>query len=100
MPTNTSVSRSATTITSAGHVGEFRLPDLPSPATYIITVSAPRYQTQTLTERLHKGEPGISVSPTLIASTAIVEGKVLDSAGPRPGGGFRISVLLPLKPAH
>jgi hypothetical protein len=73
--TDGTITRAATTVTGA-LAGHFELPDLPVPATYVVTVSAEGYQPQTRSIHLHKGQSSKELAVELTSSAGTVWGKV------------------------
>lgn len=73
--TSGELTRTATTITGT-RAGLFRLPDLPTPGTYTVTVSAPGFQPQTIEVSLRKGQSARTINPQLTSTGAVVTGTV------------------------
>ncbi len=69
-------SRTATTVT-AGPVGQFTLPDLPTPGDYTLTVSGPGYQDQVREVSLPAGAGAVTLDITLTRADGVVSGTVL-----------------------
>jgi hypothetical protein len=94
--TDGTISRSVTTITAnkasgdSQLAGQFKLPDLPVPGIYTVTVSAPGYQPQTRRIKLPKGRSAASLPVQLTSSAAVVQGSVIgatlnENGDPLPG---------------
>jgi hypothetical protein len=89
--TNGTITRSTTTVTGS-LAGAFRLPDLPAPGTYTVTVQAEGFQTQTLVVTLAKGQSESRIDPQLMTTSATVGGNVVDSSNTAvAGAGLTLS---------
>ncbi|MGX7681840.1 beta strand repeat-containing protein [Jatrophihabitans sp. DSM 45814] len=84
------LTRTATTITTAGLAGKFNLSSLPSPGKYTVTISAPGYQPATQFVTLAAGAPSVTASATLVPSSATIGGilKTNDPTSDGTGGGL------------
>lgn len=71
------LTRTANTVT-AGAVGRFSLPDLPTPGNYTLTVSGVGYQPKTQQISLAQGAENASVDLTMTRSDGVVTGSVTD----------------------
>lgn len=78
---------SAATVTpTAGEIGAFTVIDLPTPATYLVTFSAPGFSSETIAVRLEAGERLSTLRVTLAPATGTVTGLVVDRLGVALGG--------------
>ena len=85
------VTRTATTIT-AGAVGRFALPDLPTPGEYTLTVSGAGYQSQTQQIALAAGAGNAEVAISMTRADGVVAGTVFDETGAGlPGAGLTLT---------
>ncbi len=79
-----------TTISSGtpttGDVGRFVLGNLPTPATYVLTVSGPGYGSTTVVVDLGPGQLRTDLAVTLSSGTGQLTGRLVDSAGNGVGG--------------
>ncbi|HWL41340.1 MAG TPA: carboxypeptidase-like regulatory domain-containing protein [Ilumatobacter sp.] len=80
----------ATTPTS-GSVGAFRLVDLPTPGTYVLTFTKDGYSSQTIALDLGAGGTA-STSAQLVGGSGTVGGSVVDAAG-NPLGGVTVEAV-------
>ena len=71
---------------SSGAVGEFRLPLLPTPATYLLTFTAAGFGTQTVAVDLAPGENITRLRVGLVGGTGTISGLVKGSSGTGLGG--------------
>ena len=71
---------------TTGQVGAFILDNLPTPATYVITVSAPNHGTTTTIIDLAAGQSRAGVDVDIAAGTGSVTGKVVGPNGQGLGG--------------
>jgi hypothetical protein len=76
---------------TVGQVGMFVLPNLTTPATYVVTFSAPGHGTTTQIVELKAGATRAGLNVVLASGTGSVNGRVVDGAG-HPLGGATISV--------
>jgi hypothetical protein len=76
---------------TAGAVGHFSLPDLPTPAAYLLTFSEPGYGTETMAVNLGPGQVLANLRVTMGGGAGTVSGQVLGPKG-RPLGGVTVSV--------
>lgn len=75
------------TPTSGADLGRFVLSDLPSPATYLLRVSAEGYGTETVTVRVGPGEAFVLEAPiVLFRGTGSVAGRIVSESGAPLGG--------------
>lgn len=81
--------RTATPTT--GQIGTFTLGSLPSPATYLLTFSAPGYGTDTVAQQLGPGQELNGLAISLAGGAGDVSGTV-DAAGGGPLGGVTVTV--------
>ncbi|MFP4148431.1 MAG: carboxypeptidase regulatory-like domain-containing protein [Nitriliruptoraceae bacterium] len=81
----------ATTTPTAGEIGTFELPELATPGTYLLTVSAEGFSTETLGVRLGPGESVRDLTVILNDAAGTVVGSVRDAAG-QPLGGATVTV--------
>ncbi len=79
-----------TTISSGtpttGDVGRFVLGDLPTPATYVLTVGGPGYGSTTVVVDLGPGQLRGDLAVTLSSGTGQLTGQLVDAAGNGVGG--------------
>lgn len=79
-----------TTITSGtpttGDVGRFVLGNLPTPATYVLTIGGPGFGSTTEVIDLGPGQQRTDLAVTLASGTGQVTGRLLDAAGNGVGG--------------
>jgi len=80
---NTAVSTGTPT---TGQVGQFVLGDLPTPATYVLTVSGPGYGRSTVVVDLGPGEQKPNLAVTLSSGTGTLTGQLVDTTGAGIGG--------------
>jgi hypothetical protein len=71
---------------SSGPVGEFRLPLLPTPATYLLTFTAAGFGTQTVAVDLAPGQHITRLRVGLVGGTGTISGLVKSSSGTGLGG--------------
>jgi hypothetical protein len=71
---------------TTGQVGAFVLGNLPTPATYVVTFTAPGHGTRTSIVDLGAGESRNNVSVTLVGGTGSVTGRLLGPDGKGLGG--------------
>jgi hypothetical protein len=78
------------TFTSAspttGQVGHFALPNLPTPATYLLTFSDKGFGTQTVAVNLGPGQILANLQVAMVGGTGTISGMVTSSAGSALGG--------------
>lgn len=90
-----SASANGTSITSAtpttGAVGQFTIPNLVTPATYLLTFTKAGYSTDTVAEHLGPGQSLGGISVRLGGGAGEVSGLVTDGAG-EPLGGITVTV--------
>ncbi len=83
------------TVTSAtpttGAVGQFTIPNLTTPATYLLTFTDPGYGTDTVAEHLGPGQSLTNLSVTLTGGAGQISGQV-DSTTGAPLGGVAVTV--------
>lgn len=78
---------STVTPTAGDDLGRFTLPELRSPATYLMQVALEGYGTQTLTVKVGPGEAvTLPTSIVLSKGTGVIRGAVTDQAGNAIGG--------------
>ena len=78
---------STVTPTTGDDLGRFTLPELKSPATYLMQVSLEGYGTQTLTVKVGPGESvTLPTSIVLSKGTGVIRGAVTDATGTALGG--------------
>ena len=83
----TSPDQTASTLSlTTGIVGSFVLPDLLTPASYAVTVSAPGYADKNITVSLSSGQQISDLNVVLAPSTGSISGLVRDSRGIAIGG--------------
>ena len=84
----TTVGGKALTVTTptSGTVGVFVLGDLPTPATYVVTVSKPGYGTVTSVVDVGAGKSRTGLIVALAAGTGSVSGTLVNAAGQGLGG--------------
>ncbi len=70
--------------------GRFELANLPTPGTYVITVTGPGFDTQQFEQRLAGGEATVVNTVDLAAATGTIAGVVVDGNG-RPLGGVAVT---------
>lgn len=91
--TTTVAGKEITTLTpTAGSIGEFRLTNLPSPATYVVTLVKAGLQTEVIGVRLGPGENAAGRAVTLGSQGGVVTGTVTDERGVGLGG-VEVSVI-------
>jgi hypothetical protein len=73
---------------TTGQVGQFVLGDLPTPATYVLTVSAPGYGQNTVVVGLGPGEQRADLTLSLAAGTGTLTGQLVDTNGAGIGGAI------------
>jgi len=73
---------------TSGQVGQFVLGDLPTPATYVLTVSAPGYGQNTVVIGLGPGELRTDLTLSLAAGTGTLTGQLVDQNGVGIGGAI------------
>jgi hypothetical protein len=85
---STTVNGQPLTITTptTGQVGAFSLPNLPTPATYVITFHADGHGSHTTVVDLAAGESRAGLTVSLANGTGSVTGRLLDSDGHGLGG--------------
>jgi len=83
--------RVETTTPTSGQVGVWAVPDLPTPATYLVTFALEGYGTQTIALDLGPGQTRTDVNVTLAGGTGSLAGRVVDESG-RPLGGVDVTV--------
>ncbi len=76
----------ATITPTGGSVGEFRLVGLPSPATYVVTLTKEGFGTEVIAVRLGPGENATGRNVTLGGQGGVVSGTVTDERGVGLGG--------------
>ncbi len=79
------------TTPTAGAVGVFRLVDLPTPGTYVLTFEKEGYSSQTVALELAAGGT-TNVSATLVGGDGTIGGSVLDADG-NPLGGVVVEAV-------
>src|SRR5690606_28745227 len=79
------------TTPTAGSVGDFRLVDLDTPATYVLTFTREGYSSQTVALELGAGATQ-PVSVSLIGGEGTIGGNVVDVDG-NPLGGVTVEVV-------
>ena len=83
----TSPDQNASTLSlTTGIVGSFVIPDLLTPASYAVTVSAPGYADKNITVSLSSGQQISDLNVVLAPSTGSISGLVRDSRGIAIGG--------------
>jgi hypothetical protein len=83
---------SAATMTpTAGEIGVFSVTELATPATYLVTFSAPGYSSETLAVRLNAGQDLSTLSVVLVPASGTVTGFVSDVLG-APIGGVDVTI--------
>lgn len=76
---------------TTGQVGDYVLANLPTPATYVITVSSPGHGTATRIVDLAAGQSKSALNVPLASGTGTVSGKVIGPDG-QPLGGATVTV--------
>ena len=71
---------------TTGEVGRFVLGNLPTPATYVLTVSGPGYGSTTVVVDLGPGQIRTDLAVTLSSGTGQLTGRLVDAAGNGVGG--------------
>lgn len=71
---------------NTGTVGRFVLGDLPTPATYVLTLSAEGYTTRTIVVDLKPGQQQSALEVELVNANGQVGGRLVDKAGAGLGG--------------
>ena len=71
---------------TAGVIGSYRVVDLPTPATYLVTFAAEGYSSETVAVRLGPGSSVGDLNVTLTPAFGTVAGTVTSSAGDLLGG--------------
>jgi hypothetical protein len=83
------------TITSAtpttGAIGQFTIPNLATPATYLLTFTKTGFGTVTIAEHLGPGQALTNVTVTMAGGAGLVSGTVVGPTG-QPLGGVTVSV--------
>ncbi len=82
---------------TSGAVGTFTLTNLPSPATYLVTFSAPGFGTDTVAQQLGPGQVLTGLEITLSGGAGDISGTV-DAQGGGPLGGVTVTVTGAAKP--
>lgn len=78
---------SAGTITpTAGVIGSYQVPDLPTPGTYLVTFAGDGYSQETLAVRLDPGQANTGLDVSLTPATGTVSGVVRAADGTALGG--------------
>lgn len=85
---------STRTLSEAGVVGTFEVRDLPTPATYALTISAPGYFEETQNVVLGLDQQFTERTIRLTASAGTISGRVLDPSD-APLGGIEVTVVGP-----
>lgn len=80
---------STVSVTTPGSVGDFQLPDLPTPDNLTIVVTAPGFATQTLAVSLAAHQQLTGLSVILVPGTGSVSGTV--TSGGSPAGGVTVT---------
>ena len=73
---------------TTGDVGQFVLGDLPTPATYVLTVSGPGYGETTVVVDLGPGELRTDLAVSLASGTGMLTGQLVDASGAGIGGAM------------
>jgi len=76
---------------TVGLVGQFALPNLPTPATYVLTFTRTGFTTRTVVVDLTAGEARSGLKVRLRGGAGTVTGKVVDDGG-QPLGGVTVTV--------
>jgi hypothetical protein len=76
----------STVTPTAGGIGVFSITELATPATYLVTFSAPGYSSETLAVRLNAGQDLSTLEVVLAPATGTVTGLVTDRLGVAIGG--------------
>jgi hypothetical protein len=76
---------------TAGAVGRFSLPDLPTPAAYLLRFSKPGYGTETMAVDLGPGQVVGKLQVAMVGGAGTVSGKVVGPKG-HPLGGVTVSI--------
>jgi hypothetical protein len=76
---------------TSGSIGQFSLPNLPTPATYLVTFSDPGYGSVTVAEHLGPGESLTSLNIPLSGGAGQISGEVKSATG-GPLGGVAVTV--------
>jgi hypothetical protein len=76
---------------TTGDVGRFVLGNLPTPATYVLTISGPGYGGTTVVVDLGPGERKTDLTVSLASGTGVLSGQLVDAAGVGIGGA-RVTV--------
>lgn len=71
---------------TVGQVGQFVLPNLPTPATYVLTFTKVGFSTRTVVVDLRAGEIRGDLNIVMSGGAGVVTGTVLDSSGAGLGG--------------
>jgi hypothetical protein len=82
---------SATVTPTAGEIGVFSVTELATPATYLVTFSAPGYSSETLAVRLNAGQDLSTLTVVLVPASGTVTGFVTDRLG-EPIGGVDVTI--------
>jgi hypothetical protein len=84
--------RSVTSATpTSGAVGQFTIPNLTTPSTYLLSFTKPGYGTQTVAVNVGPGQSVTNLSITMQGGAGQVSGAVSDAAG-NPLGGVTVTV--------
>jgi hypothetical protein len=86
---DSTTSLSTVSVTTPGQVGTFNLPNLPTPDTLTLVVTAPGYATQTLSVSLTSGQHVTGVAVSMVTGIGDVSGTV--SASGHPTGGVTVT---------
>lgn len=76
---------------TAGAVGRFSLPDLPTPAAYLLRFSKPGYGTETMAVDLGPGQVVGKLRVAMVGGAGTVSGRVVGPKG-HPLGGVTVSI--------
>lgn len=71
---------------TVGDIGSFVLPDLPTPGTYVLTVSKPGYASRTSVVSLEAGENEAGVKVHLTGGAGQIDGRITAPSGAGAGG--------------